>query len=193
MNQTADRLAHEEKIEPVILVGIPNNHARFREYRPGKTYDDILDHPYANYVCDVVKRYVDKKFPTKKDRKHTGLMGSSLGGLISLWMAHKLPETFSKVACLSGAFEFKDRGKKSFRDFLSGCGEQDLRIYLDTGTVRDGAPATRKVCDTYLASGWKQGKNFMYFEDKGAEHNERCWRERVWRALVFLFGTSVEH
>jgi enterochelin esterase-like enzyme len=190
LNQTADHLTREGEIEPIILVGIPNSHRRSREYRPGKSYDNILDHPYANYICDVVKRYVDRRFPTKKDRKHTALLGSSLGGLVSLWMAHKLPETFSKVACLSGAFEFKDREGRSFLNFLSRCAEQDLKVYLDNGTIRDGAPLTRKLRDVYHARGWRQGKNFMHFEDKGAEHNERCWRERVWRALVFLFGVS---
>jgi enterochelin esterase-like enzyme len=188
LNQIADQLTREGKIEPIILVGIPNSDSRVRDYTPGKTYNDILGHPYANFVCDVVKRYVDKHFPTKTDRKHTALMGSSLGGLISLWMAHKLPETFSKAACLSGAFEFKDRSGQSFLDFLRRCGGQDVRVYLDSGTIKDGAPLTRKVRDIYLACGWKLGKNLMHFEEKGGDHSERYWRGRVWQALIFLFG-----
>lgn len=191
LNQIADQLTRDGKIEPVILVGIPNTHSRVREYTPGKTYDDILSHPYANYVCDVVKRYVDRTFPTKKDRKHTALMGSSLGGLITLWMAHKLPETFGKAACLSGAFQFKDRAGKSFADFLKRRNHQNLRIYLDCGTIRDGAPLTRKVHQIYRARGWREGKDLHYFEDRGAEHNEKYWRARVWRALIFLFGTAT--
>jgi enterochelin esterase-like enzyme len=190
LNQIVDQLVREGKIEPVILVGIPNSDSRFREYTPGKTYDDIFEHPYANFVCDVVKRYVDRKFPTKKDRRHTALLGSSLGGLISVWMAHKLHETFSKAACLSGAFQFRDRQGKLFTDFLLQRDHQDLKIYLDTGTIKDGAALTRKVRDAYLARGWEVGKDLQYFEDKGGEHNERCWRDRVWRALVFLFDTT---
>jgi enterochelin esterase-like enzyme len=190
LNQTVDELTRVGKMEPVILVGIPNTHARYREYTPGKSFDDILTHPYANYVVDVVKRYVDRKFPTKKDRQHTAVIGSSLGGLVSLWMAHKLSETFSKAACLSGAFQVRDRQKKSFIDFLKKRQHQDLRIYLDCGTVRDGAPQSRKVHQAYLACGWREGEDLHYFEDKGGEHNERCWRERVWQALVFLFGTG---
>lgn len=188
LNQIADQLTRQDKIEPIILVGIPNSDARFRDYTPGKSFDNILNHPYANFVCDVVKRHVDRKFPTKKDRKHTALMGSSLGGLISLWMVHKLPETFSKAACLSGAFEIKDRQGRSFADFLWDCEGQDVQVYLDSGTIKDGAPLTRKVRDVYLARGWKQGKTLLHLEDKGGEHNERCWRDRVWRAMIFLFG-----
>ncbi len=188
LNKIVDQLTYEGKIEPLILVGIPNSDARYRDYSPGKSYDDVLDHAYANYVCDVVKRYIDRRFPTKKDREHTALLGSSLGGLISVWMAHKLYETFSKAACMSGAFQVRDRAGKSFVDFLAQREHQDLKIYLDCGTVRDSAPLTRKVRDAYLARGWRVGKDLMYFEDKGGEHNERCWRDRAWRPLVFMFG-----
>lgn len=191
LNKIVDQLTAEGKIQPVILVGIPNSHSRFREYTPGKSYDDILDHPYANFVCDVVKRYVDRKFPTKKDRRHSALMGSSLGGLVSLWMVHKLPEIFGGAACLSGAFEFKDRSRQSFSEFVHHCAGQDLRIYLDCGTVKDGAPLTRKVRDVYLANGWRAGKTLQYFEDTDAEHNEYYWRGRVWRALIFLLGKGA--
>ncbi len=190
LNLIADELTREGKMEPTILVGIPNTHARFREYTPGKTYDDILAHPYANYVVDVVKRCVDRRFPTKKDRQHTAVLGSSLGGLASLWMAHKLSETFQKAACLSGAFQVRDRQNKSFVEFVKEREYQDLRIYLDCGTVRDGAPQSRKVHQAYLARGWRDGEDLCYFEDEGGEHNERCWRDRVWRALVFLFGNT---
>jgi enterochelin esterase-like enzyme len=190
LNQTADGLTREGKIEPVILVGIPNTLDRYHEYTPGKTYDNILAHPYANYVVDVVKRYVDRRFPTKKDRQHTALMGSSLGGLVSLWMAHKLSETFSKTACLSGAFQVRDRKKKSFVEFVRGREHQHVRIYLDCGTVQDGVRQSREVRDAYLSCGWREKEDFFYFEDKGAEHNERCWRDRAWRALVFLFGAG---
>ena len=175
-------------MEPIILVGIPNTHARYREYTPVKTYDDILSHPYANYLVDVVKRYVDRRFPTKKDRHHTALMGSSLGGLVALWMAHKLAETFGNAACLSGAFQVRDRQKKSFVEFVRQLQHQDIRIYLDCGTVRDGHRECRRVHEAYLSGGWREREDLMYFEDKGGEHNERCWRERAWRAMVFLFG-----
>lgn len=190
LNETVDRLTRDERIEPVILVGIPNTDARYREYSPGKSFADISRHAYANFVCDVVKRQVDKKFPTKKDRKNTALMGSSLGGLVSLWMAHKFPEIFCKVACLSGAFQVKDRDGRSFWDFLPDCQQQDLRIYLDAGTVRDGIAVTRKARDVYMSCGWRPGHNMMYFEDRGGEHNERRWRDRAWRALTFLFAPN---
>lgn len=187
LNRICDELTADGKMEPVIVVGIPNTDSRYREYSPGRTFADITHHAYANYVCDVVKRYVDRKFPTKKDRHHTGILGSSLGGLVSLWIAHKFPETFGKVACLSGAFQVKGRDGRALRDFVPDWSGQDLRLYLDAGTVRDGIALTRKTRDVYYSCGWESGHNMLYFEDRSGEHNERCWRHRVWRALTFLF------
>jgi enterochelin esterase-like enzyme len=191
LNRIADELVDDNKIEPVILVGIPNSGQRYRDYTPRRSFAEILDHPYANFVCDVVKPYVDRRFPTKRDRRHTGLLGSSLGGLVSLWMAHKLPEIFSRVACLSGAFQVRDRERVSFVEFLSRIDHQNLRVYIDSGTVDDGAVLTRKVAASYRSRGWRDGVDLMHFEQRGAEHNERYWRERAWRALVFLFGTRA--
>jgi enterochelin esterase-like enzyme len=187
LNRICDELAASGKMEPVILVGIPNSDERYRDYIPRRSFEEILDHPYANFICDVVKRYVDRHFPAKMDRHHTALLGSSLGGLVSLWMAHRLPETFGNAACLSGAFQVRDRRRESFVQFLSRREHQRLRIYLDCGTVQDGLSLTRKVHATYLKQGWREGTDFCYHEEKGAEHNERCWRDRVWRALEFLF------
>ncbi len=183
LNRIVDELAVAGRIEPVILVGIPNSRERYREYTPRKSFDDILDHPYANFVCDVVKRYVDRHFPTKRDRRHTGMLGSSLGGLVSLWMTHKLPETFSKAACLSGAFQVRDKTGQHFARFVSTLPRQAVRVYVDCGTVRDGLAQSRNVAKAYETL----GLDFRYHEEKGAEHNERWWRARVWRALEFLF------
>ncbi len=188
LNRIVDELTDDERIEPLILVGIPNTAARYREYSPGKSFDESLAHPYANYVCDVVKRYVDRHFPTKKDRAHTGVLGSSMGGLVSLWMAHEFPETFGKAACLSGAFQVRDQRRKSFLNYLGGRARQDLHIYIDSGTVRDDTLLTRKVHRLYRQLGWRDGKDLLHYEEPGGEHNERCWRGRVWRALTFLFG-----
>lgn len=188
LNRTVDDLTATGQIEPVILVGIPNTTDRKQEYTAGRSYADLRDHAYANYLCDVIKPYVERHFPARKDRRVTGLLGSSLGGLISLLIAHHYPQMFGRVACLSGAFECKDREGKTFLDFLWECGRQDLRIYLDAGTIRDGAPWTRKVRDIYLALGWETGRDLFHYEDVGAEHNERFWRARVWRALTFLYG-----
>jgi len=191
LNRIADELAADGKIEPVILVGIPHSDERYRDYTPRQGFTDCREHAYANFVCTVVKPYVEQNFPAKKRRQDVALLGSSLGGLVSLWLAHQLPEKFGKVACLSGAFQVRDRQRLVFADYLAGLPHQNLRIYLDSGTVGDGVMLTRKVVAQYRARGWRDGVDLMYLEAKGHEHNERCWRDRVWRALVFLFGSNT--
>ncbi|MCG3147617.1 MAG: putative protein YbbA [Verrucomicrobiae bacterium] len=188
LNRIVDELTAAGEIEPVILVGIPNSTERYRDYMPRRTFADVLDHPYANFVVDVVKRYVDRHYPTKKARQHTAILGSSLGGLVALWMAHTLPETFGKAACLSGAFQLRDRAGQTFAGFLGGREYQKLTVYLDSGTVDDGVALTRKVAATYRALGWRDGVDLAHHVEAGAAHNERFWRDRVWRALSFLYG-----
>lgn len=186
LNRIVDELTEAGRIAPVILVGVPNTAARAREYTPGQSFGNILGHPYANYLCDVVKPYVERTFPVKKGRTQAGLLGSSLGGLISLWIAHEFPGLFGHVACLSGAFQVRDSRRQSFLDYVRGRGHQQLRIYLDHGTVKDDAPLTRKLHRLYRQLGWRDGVDLLHFEDSGGEHNERHWRGRVWRALTFL-------
>jgi enterochelin esterase-like enzyme len=188
LNRICDELTRQGQIQPIILVGIPHGQHRYREYTPVRSFDDIYDHPYANFVCDVVKPYVENTFPARRGRQHAALLGSSLGGLVSLWMAHRLAETFGRAACLSGAFQVRDRQGANFETFLRRQVWQDLRIYLDVGTVNDGLRLTRRVAEAYRARGWRDGVDFQYHEEPQAAHNERFWRARVWRALVFLFG-----
>lgn len=187
LNRIVDELTADNRLAPVILVGIANTEQRYREYTPGRSFNEIAAHPYANYVCDVIKPYIETRFPVRRGRQHTALLGSSLGGLVALWIAHHYPGLFGKAACLSGAFEPKDRQGQSFIDFLWERGRQDVQVYLDAGTVRDGAALTRKVRDTYRSLGWQEGRDLQHWEEPGAEHNERHWRHRVWRALTFLF------
>lgn len=190
LNRIVDELTDDNRIEPLILVGIPNSDERYRDYSPGKSFADISAHAYANFLCAVVKPRVEKYFPARRQHKDVGLLGSSLGGLVSLWIAHQKTEIFGKVACLSGAFQVRDRQKKSFADFLRAHGRCRLRVYLDSGTVDDGVSLTRKVCDVYRELGWRDGKDLMYYRDEGGEHNEKFWRDRVWRALTFLYSKS---
>ena len=191
LNRIADELAADGKIEPVILVGIPHSDERYRDYTPRKSFIDCREHPYVDFVCEGVKPYVEQHFPAKKRREDVALLGSSLGGLMALWLAHQRPEKFGNAICLSGAFQVRDRQGRGFVDYLAGLPHQNLRVYLDSGTVADGVTLTRKVAAQYRARGWRDEMDLLHLEVKGHEHNERAWRDRVWRAVVFLFGARA--
>ena len=190
LNRIVDELAADGKIEPVIVVGIPNSDERYRDYTPRRSFLEGRDHPYADFICEVVKPYIERNFPAKQRRSDVALLGSSLGGLVALWLAHQRPEIFGKAICLSGAFQVRDRQRQTFVDYLAGLSHQNLRVYLDSGTVADGVMLTRKVAALYRSRGWQDGVDLVHLEVKGHAHNERYWRDRVWRALVFLFGSG---
>jgi predicted alpha/beta superfamily hydrolase len=120
-------------------------------------------------------------------------MGSSMGGVISLQAALLNPDVFGKIGCLSPAMAFKDNAGRDYFDLLAAVGKVPVRIYIDSGTAgpgQDGAPDTRRMGQALLDAGWKDGIDLMRFEDAGAEHNERAWRARLDKPLVFLFGKA---
>jgi predicted alpha/beta superfamily hydrolase len=118
-------------------------------------------------------------------------MGSSMGGIISFQAALLHPDVFGAAACLSPVFWFKDEGEQDYFDLLAHAGKAPVRVYLDSGTAgrnQDGAADTRRMGKLLLEAGWKEGGDLMRYEATGAEHNERAWRARLDKPLVFLFG-----
>ena len=126
----AARLIHSDRIPPLILVGIANTPARMDEYT---IYPDAREKAggrgdlYARFVLEEVKPFIDANYRTKPDREHTAVVGSSLGGLVSLTMAQGVPGTIravrSSVAVAvveSRAHPGRDRGRRSCVD-EKGC------------------------------------------------------------------------
>src|SRR5438445_109983 len=88
-----------------IVVGIPNmGDARIAEYDPFMGTGD----GYLDFVTHTVKPIVDAQFPTLPDRRHTGIAGSSMGGLISLYAFFRYSESFGFAAALSPSLWFAD-------------------------------------------------------------------------------------
>jgi predicted alpha/beta superfamily hydrolase len=210
VNLTADRLIHAGTIRPFIAVGVANTPDRMREYGPGPNILSDAEHAYIQLLKRDVKPLIDRRYRTLPDAKNTALMGSSLGGNISMQAALLNPATFGQAACLSPAFIFKDDQGADYFDLVRRVGKVPVRVYLDSGTAgehQDGAALTRKMAALFRELGWKSaedvnvktaepppeaggtdGVDFAHFEDAGAEHNERAWRARLEKPLVFLFG-----
>ena len=191
LNVTADRLIRAGTLTPLIMVGIPNTDRRRAEYGPGHDIRDAEGHAYLQYLIRDVKPLIDRRYRTVPGPASTGILGSSMGGIISLQAGLLRPDVFGMVGCLSPALYFTDDAHRTYFDLLDQTGKQPIRIYLDSGTAgsgQDGAPGTRRLGETLIAAGWVEGETLMRFEDTGAEHNERAWRARVHKALLFLFG-----
>ncbi|HWI63180.1 MAG TPA: alpha/beta hydrolase-fold protein [Symbiobacteriaceae bacterium] len=182
-----------------IIVGIPNmGKDRANEYLP--YYDRRVKSGgcadrYIAFLTETVKPLIDAEFRTLPDRAHTGLLGSSFGGYISLWALLKRPEVFGFAGIFSPAFW---PAKNAIFADVEPAAMTPARIYMDIGTgeaagnwidrVLLGWPS-RQVTNT--ARRMEQilrakGHELRYVEDQGARHNEAAWARRLPAALRFL-------
>ena len=196
MDETAEALIAEKAVEPLIIVGIYNaGKDRIDEYTPtpDPKYKGGKADAYGRMLVEELKPFIDAHYRTLRGAKQTGLGGSSLGGLVSLYLALKYPTVFGKVAVFSPSVWWDKRVILREVEILKK--RPRLRIWLDTGTKegRDETEAAettadaRRLRDALKEKGWKEGKDLQYFEAVGAEHNERAWQQRVGPMLKFLF------
>ncbi len=192
VNTLAARLIGEGKMKEVIIAGIPNSPARLAEYGVGADVPDDSGHAYSLFVTRVLKPHMDACYRTLTGPEDTALMGSSMGGVISFFMAHHHPDVFGNAACLSTAFGMDhDASGKTLSDLAALKGRLPVRFYLDSGTkgpAMDAAPLTKLMVEHLRQMGYRDGIDLLHFVDEGAEHNERFWRARLERPLLFLFG-----
>jgi len=182
VGQTADQCIRSGEIEPLIIVGMYNTRARIREYTP--TQVPRLGGGRADRYA---KLFVDREYRTLSGSQHTGIGGSSLGGLVSLYLGLKHSRIFGKIAALSPSVWWNQQ--VIYRFAQAAVIEPRPRIWLDIGT-REGpriVPEVENFRDLLLQKGWKLGNDLHYERVAGAEHNEAAWAQRVGPFLRFLF------
>jgi predicted alpha/beta superfamily hydrolase len=199
VDETVTRLVESGQIEPIIVVGVSNaGDRRMDEYTP------VADaergggggRRYADFLVQELKPFIDSTYRTLPDAEHTGIMGSSLGGLISLFTAWTYPGVFSRVGAMSTSYGWADG---QIIDFISAePAPRGVRVWIDMGTAEDrddsdgdGVPDIialhRRMRDVLVSKGLEPGRTLEYVEDEGARHDERAWAARLPAALRFLF------
>jgi predicted alpha/beta superfamily hydrolase len=189
---TADSLTRSGLISPLILVGINNTGLRrVAEYTP--TRDPRLrggdGDRYGRLLVEELKPLIDRTFRTLSDPGNTALGGSSLGGLISLYLGLCYPEAFSRIAVLSPSLWWDNRC--IFRLLAEHHNRPNLRIWLDMGT----AEGLRHLRDTDLLHrrliqrGWRDQVDLRYIRVPDGLHNEDAWAARFDQVLRFLFAS----
>ncbi len=190
-----------EKLAPegfeAIAVGIPNaGDQRMEEYSPwrgrglrGRRAVRGLGDEYLEWVVEVVKPLIDRSFPTRTDREGTGIMGSSLGGLISLYALTKYPELFGFVGAMSPTLGWHDY---SIIDVFDDGEIPRTRIHVDMGgrEYRGLTRDARRFRDVLVSKGWVHGRDLNYVEDRYAHHHEDAWSRRLPDALRFLLADA---
>jgi predicted alpha/beta superfamily hydrolase len=188
LSEAADDAIGDRSVQPMIIVGV--DHAgtgRIDEYTPtldpsrragGKGSD------YGRMLLEELKPLIDSRYRTIPEE--TAIGGSSLGGLLSLYLAITRPDAFRKVAVMSPSVWWDGRAILPILERFSGhC----PKMWLDVGG-REGEDALRDVRalnDRLLRKGWGEG-DLRYHEDRRGDHSERAWARRIRPALEFLYA-----
>ncbi|MFZ4726072.1 MAG: alpha/beta hydrolase [Paludibacter sp.] len=213
VDEVVSWLIRENKIEPCIVVGLWNNGSeRVSEYFPTKIFNlldnktqQLLSKKYCNgksangdnylkYLVDEVKPFIDKNYATFTDKDRTYVMGSSMGGLISIYAISEYPDIFGGAACLSTAWlssiePFYEIPTATFDYFKKNIASPiGHKIYMDYGTSE--ADSTYTICQMFvdlIAKGKGYNKfNYMSKVYEKGEHNEIAWSERLNVPIEFL-------
>ena len=191
VDETAQSLIESRAIEPVIIVGIYNTgKERVDEYTPSadpKIKMGGKAELYGRLIVEELKPFIDSHYRTKSDAKDTGLGGSSLGGLVTMYLGLRYPNVFGKLAVVSPSVWWDNR--RILGDVSAFGSKQHARIWLDMGTDEgpNAASDARSLRDALVAKGWRLGADLEYFEAVGAKHTETAWAQRVDPMLRFLF------
>jgi len=196
VDETAQRLIRNNLIEPTIIVAIANTgEERIHEYAPTRGVIDTnakrkkrsrgLAKHYARFLIGELKPYIDKKYRTKPKAEFTGLGGSSLGALLTLWLGLSFPNVFTRLIVMSPSVWWDDQVIVKMVEKLDK--KLPLKIWLDTGTHEPGWEHARDLCVALVEKGWHLFDDLEYHEIEGADHSEGSWAMRVDPALRFLF------
>ncbi len=200
-DETAAKLIREATIPPLIMIAISNTNDRMNEYTTRKDAHrqaggrgDL----YARFLVEELKPFIDRTYRTRPEPEHTAIAGSSLGGLISLEIAIRHPETFGKVAALSPSLWWGDEqilaDVKARPEAVKG-----MKVWVDMGT-REGKgpgapspeiPRLRRLAEEMRRLGLATDRQLHVEEVEGGEHREADWAARFPRVLEFLFAAPI--
>jgi predicted alpha/beta superfamily hydrolase len=200
VDETMELLSQESSLE-AIIVGIPNmGTQRLAEYSP--FVDPHLGggrgRAYVTFLAHTLKPLVDRDFRTLPGKAYTGIMGSSMGGLISLYAFFQQPHIFGFAGVMSPSLWF---AQKSIYHYVQKAHFHQGKIYLDAGTREmGGSPRTlaqRARSRRYYASvrhlkrilirkGYRPVHDLLHIEEKWAGHSETAWARRLPQAIRFF-------
>jgi predicted alpha/beta superfamily hydrolase len=186
VDETAEWMIKTGRIEPLIIAAIYNaGDARIDEYTP--TIDETLHRggkadTYLKFLIAEIKPFIDRQFRTRRTAINTGIGGSSLGGLLTLYAGLKHPNVFGKLAVMSPSLWWDQE------TILKQIGARDhfttQRIWLDIGAEEGSVvEKVRRLRSLFE----ERHQAFHYEEAPGAGHNEGAWANRVGPMLQYLF------
>lgn len=209
IDEIMDSLSINHLIQPTIVVAIWNNgKKRLAEYMPEAPKsasknpevqtllherfltDELLSDEYLKFIVDELKPFIDFTYNVSIKKEDTFMMGSSMGGLISLYAISKYPKIFGGVAAMSTHWPVPILGEAYIGELKETLPDPKThKIYFDYGTETLDAkyePYQNRVDKIMEMVGYEKGKNWMTLKFEGAAHNEASWTKRVHIPLKFL-------
>ena len=203
--EALSKLIARQQVRPTIIVGIFNSRGRWPEYLPQRPFTQTdgshllqkfqtyLTAPaqsdnYLRFLVEELKPFIDQTYRTKPEQAETFIMGSSMGGLISLYALCEYPHIFGGAGCLSTHWPAVEGIILPYLDqALPNPGHH--KLYFDYGT--EGLDALyeplQKPVDALMAKkGYEEGRDWLTRRFEGAAHNEAAWRARIDLPLTFL-------
>ncbi len=194
-DETADMLINGNLIEPVIIVGVANTGlTRADEYLPtsGSINDPSQKYGgkanlYLKFFIEELMPYVDRSYRTKTGSKNTSLIGSSFGGIATLYMGLERPDIFGQLGVCSPSIWWDDA--EMLKRISSLDKVKNVKIWMDMGSKEgDNMVAfARRANSALVDKGWNSS-NLTYCEEDGGEHNESAWARRLPLILHWLVG-----
>jgi len=208
------------RLKPVIVVAVDHmGSERARQYVPQAVFARLpeatrkllvsqyggvpFSDDYLRFLVKELKPFVDRTYRTEPERGSTFVMGSSMGGLISLYALTEYPGVFGGAACLSTHWPLTlPAAAAQERDILPAF-EDDLReklaaghrIWFDRGSAGLDAsykPYQQRIDALLVSMGWRPGVDFVSKTYPDAGHDENAWRARLAEPLLFLLSNDGE-
>jgi enterochelin esterase-like enzyme len=218
VDEVVDSLLARQVIQDVIVVGIWNVPGyRQSEYFPEKpislltvpTRDSLVkrelkNNPqadeYLQFIVKELKPFIDSAFSTYRDRQHTFIAGSSMGGLISLYALCEYPKVFGGAACMSTHWvgSITERNTEipvAFQNYLRNHLPSPRRhkVYFDYGTATLDSlyePYQLQVDEVMKSKGYDEN-NWVTRKFEGASHSEQAWAARLAIPFTFLLRNNL--
>ena len=192
MREQADAAIEGGEVEPLVIVGIYNTgDRRLAEYTHEHNWQmggGEAD-AYGKLLTKELMPWIADKYRVRQDRESTGMGGSSLGGLVSLYLGLRHPEVFGRLALLSPSVWWNHKSILSYLNEHAPQMWERPRVWLDVGdgeghrTLRDVEHLARRL----KANGWRPGETMHFEKVHGGTHDEASWAGRVRPMLRFLF------
>lgn len=219
-DEVAADLIKSGRTRPFIIVGVWNGEpGRHSEYFPQRAFDrldpeqqarmytlkrgedplfarPVDSDDYLRFLVTELKPHIDRRYAVDSTPQQTAIMGSSMGGLISMYALAEYPQVFGAAACLSthwaGTVTPDDRPAQEAllawveRDFPVPRGQ---RLYMDRGDQTLDAwypPLQTRVDALMRAKGYGPG-DWLSLAFPGTGHSEASWSARLHVPMQFLF------